>query len=448
MNKKNDTSWQLGGAATLAVVVAGSASFLVSRFHIAKSHEYLVRTGLGIQQLNVAKKAIQWPFQRIEAVDLRPMNYTFSLHNMSKEKVEFRLPINFTIGAADPLEHPESFMRYVQRMHNLDSEMLSQTILGIIEGETRGLTSVLTIEEMFTAKERFREEVVKKIQEHLAVLGLTVYNANIKEMADYDDKNRYFEYRKQRAIETANYEAQISVAEARKNGEIGVQERHKDTAIALASLNMETKLVENERAQKIAWSESQLAQQKAAAHQAAEMKRIEAETATQEFEQTRLKEVERKRQDREMETLRANEMTRTQLQAEQKIRLAEADASAMILRADAELEQERKRATGIQVVLQAHATGLRDISDQNPEELVKFYLGLKDRMFQEIAATQGQAFRDMKPNFQIWSTGPQANSSDPSEVITRTLQNMAPLFSGLQNQAGLKLPFLTGPHDK
>jgi len=440
-----------------ALVVSGCAvGFIATRYHIAKPHQYLVKTGLGIKQLSISKTTVRWPLQLVNHVDMRPSNYNFRLHNMSKEKVEFSLPINFTIGPMDPLENALGFEYYARRMTDMNEETLSQTILGIVEGETRGLTSVLTVEEMFSAKDRFKDDVVSKIQAHLEPLGLKVYNANIKEMGDYDANNKYFEYRKQRAIESANYDAQISVSEARKTGEIGVKERQRDTAIAVASLNMETKLVENERQQKVLWSESELAQQKASAHQAAEMKRIEAEMKTQQFEQEMFKELEKKRQEREMETLRATDLTKTHLLAEQKTRqaeadavviktLAEAEAHATCVKAEAQLEQEKKRAEGIQIVLNAHANGLQKLTDgQADGDLVKFYLGLKDHLFQDIAKTQADAFKDMKPNFQIWSTGPQAGSTDPSEVITRTLQNMAPLFSGLTNQSGMKIPFFTG----
>lgn len=440
------------------LVGAGCAvGFVVTRYHIANPHQYLVKTGVGIKQLSISKTTVRWPLQLVNYVDLRPSNYNFRLHNMSKEKVEFSLPINFTIGPMDPLENAPGFECYAKRMTNMNEETLSQTILGIVEGETRGLTSVLTVEEMFCAKDRFRDDVVSKIQAHLEPLGLKVYNANIKEMGDYDANNKYFEYRKQRAIETENFSAQISVAEARKTGEIGVKEKQRDTAIAVASLNMETKLVENERQQKILWSESELAQQKAVAHQAAEMKRIESEMKTKQFEQEQFTELEKKRQEREMETLRASDLTKTKLDAEQRTRKAEADAAvikmlaeaeahAMCVKAEAQLEQEKKRAEGIQIVLGAHANGLQKLTDNQPDgDLVKFYLGLKDHLFQDIARTQADAFKDMKPNFQIWSTGPQASSTDPSEVITRTLQNMAPLFSGLSNQSGMKIPFFVSP---
>ena len=71
------------------------------------------------------------------------------------------------------------------------------------------LTSTLTIEEIFNAKDKFKEDVVAKIEGHLEQLGLKVYNANIREMGDFDEKNMYFAHRKKRAIERANFEAQV-----------------------------------------------------------------------------------------------------------------------------------------------------------------------------------------------------------------------------------------------
>jgi flotillin len=135
-----------------ALAVTAVGIFAACRIKVAKPHEYLVRTGVGIQDIHVSRKAVQWPFQRIAAIDLRPSSYNFTLHNMSKEKVEFRLPVNFTIGPIDPLQNVEGFKLYAQRMNDMDNETLSQTVLGIVEGETRGLTSVLSVEEMFPPK--------------------------------------------------------------------------------------------------------------------------------------------------------------------------------------------------------------------------------------------------------------------------------------------------------
>ena len=178
---------------------------------------------------------------------MHPATYQFNLHNMSREKVEFNLPVVFTISPAHPLEDLEGFKRYSQMMHDLPPEDIENIVRGVVEGETRGLTANLTVEEMFNSKEKFKSEVVNKIQTDLQKLGLRVLNANIKEMSDYDEHNKYFTYRKQRAIESANYDAQVEVAEARKMGEIGLKQREKDTRVTVPQLDTQATVAENER---------------------------------------------------------------------------------------------------------------------------------------------------------------------------------------------------------
>jgi flotillin len=435
-----------GGAALLGF------AYMANRYHVSSPYEYLIKTGLGIQDLRISKKALLWPFQRITRVDLRPVNYSFTLHNMSKEKIEFALPMNFTFGPANPLEDQEGFLRYARLMHDSSPDTLTKTILGVVEGETRGLTSTLTVEEMFNARDKFKTEVLDKIKLHLHSLGLNLYNANIRELSDLDHTNKYFAFRKQRAVETANYDSQVAVSEARKTGEIGMKERQRDTQTALATMTAETKLVENQCAEKILWSESQLAQQKAAAHQAAEMKRIQADLETRRYEQEQMTQLEVIRKERELQTLRASDLSKTIIQAEQKTRdaeanatvvkmMAEAEAHATLVRSQAILEQEKRKAEGVQINLEAQAAGLSQLNNFDPS-LVKFYLGLQEKLFEKVAQSQADALRDMKPNFSVWTTGPHADQSDPSAVITRTLQNMAPLFSGLGQQSGIQIPFL------
>merc|ERR1712137_1516389 len=162
----------------------------------------------------------------------------------SKEKVEFNLPVVFTIGPISPLENEHGFQTYAQNLNDLSPDEVENIIRGVVEGETRGLTADLTIEELFSSKERFKSDVVTKIESELLKLGLRVLNANIKEMSDYDDENIYFAHRKKRAIETANYDAQVEVSEAKKKGEIGMKEREKDTRVTLSQLESQAVIAE------------------------------------------------------------------------------------------------------------------------------------------------------------------------------------------------------------
>jgi hypothetical protein len=45
-------------------------------------------------------------------IDLRPSTYHLNLTVMSEEKMEFVLPLNFTIGVKDDREHLERYAKY------------------------------------------------------------------------------------------------------------------------------------------------------------------------------------------------------------------------------------------------------------------------------------------------------------------------------------------------
>ena len=80
----------LGGLAGLGVV-----GFLATRYRIAYSNEYLVRTGLFIQDIAIDKKAFHLPFQTISRISLAPKSYSFHIHAMSNEKNGVLPPSSF-----------------------------------------------------------------------------------------------------------------------------------------------------------------------------------------------------------------------------------------------------------------------------------------------------------------------------------------------------------------
>nr|GEY73876.1 flotillin-like protein 4 [Tanacetum cinerariifolium] len=65
---------------------------------VAKASEYLVITGIGINDIKIAKKAWILPGQSSTKIDLSPVNYTFEVQATSAEKLPFILPVVFIIG--------------------------------------------------------------------------------------------------------------------------------------------------------------------------------------------------------------------------------------------------------------------------------------------------------------------------------------------------------------
>ncbi len=69
------------------------------RYKVASPSQYIVKTGLGINDLTIAKKTFVFPFQRYSFLDITPKNYTFNLHAMSNEKMElFGSFLFFSLG--------------------------------------------------------------------------------------------------------------------------------------------------------------------------------------------------------------------------------------------------------------------------------------------------------------------------------------------------------------
>ena len=75
----NNTRQCRYGAALLA------GGFILSRYRVCSASQYMVRTGLGINDMSVSRKGVHWPLQKLYVPDMTPKNYRFQLHNMSRE---------------------------------------------------------------------------------------------------------------------------------------------------------------------------------------------------------------------------------------------------------------------------------------------------------------------------------------------------------------------------
>ncbi|KAL2104445.1 hypothetical protein VUR80DRAFT_728 [Thermomyces stellatus] len=133
-------------------------------YRVAAPDEYLAITGMCVRdELKITKAAWVWPFQRCVRFSVQPRNYSMNLQAMSKEKLQFLLPMVFTIGPYVPatgnhemsvahyhggpgserVDPADALMRYaVLLAENADTKgnnrgFLEQKIKSIIEGEVR-----------------------------------------------------------------------------------------------------------------------------------------------------------------------------------------------------------------------------------------------------------------------------------------------------------------------
>jgi flotillin len=148
-------------------ILATASGFLASRVKSVSANQFMAKTGLGIKGVQVSRITIHWPFQQIRTINLEPMTLRFVGHNMSKELIPFELPLTFTIRPAHPEIDKEAFVRFASTMSDMNSDSIRRTIEGIVNGETRAFVGGMTVHEIFSDRDAFRERVVDRVQKDL-----------------------------------------------------------------------------------------------------------------------------------------------------------------------------------------------------------------------------------------------------------------------------------------
>ncbi|KAI6709828.1 hypothetical protein JHW43_007638 [Diplocarpon mali] len=330
--------------------------------------EYLAITGRGIKSVKIAKSSI-------------PHDYVMNLQAMTKEKLQFLLPVVFTVGpdvnqrganAGQPPgdgvkieksreDHGDSLMKYAMLLADVETnqdyavkEHLGNIIRGIIEGETRVLVSSMTMEEIFGQREQFKKAISKNIQGELSQFGLKIYNANVKELRDAPHSS-YFESLSRKAHEGAINQARVDVAEAQRLGTVGEAQRQGEQKREIARIDAETAVQKTERDSERARAEATLATRKTNFSKDVNIAQIEATRATEVRDEALRKEVEVRRALTELERLRASDVVKATILGESKLQAADAKNYEEQAHANAQFYSEQKAADAKKYKEQAHA---------------------------------------------------------------------------------------------
>ena len=456
--------------ASIVGFAACTALFFNARYKIAGPDQYLIRTGLFINDIDVSKQGLQLPFQKYQFISMCPRNYTFDLQSMSLEKLEFLLPGVFTIG---PKDNPESLVKYVKILAGIEKDDNNKTfddiILGILEGEVRALSSQMTMEQIFNDRKVFKETIIAKIQEELEKLGMYIYNANIKELQDCNESD-YFKNMRQKILANAAAKAKKDIAEAKAIGDIGEKEKEAEARQKIAKLEADTVTKENEMRQQIALSTAELSVTESEAAQKENIARIKSENNSKMKETEMQQEVEQKRILMETEKRRATDVSKSLVDAEelvaktdgkgkakeketeeksQTVRIKaeatlfakERDAEATKILAEAALFAKEKEATGILATFEAQSKGLQQMVDSfggDKDSLVQ-YLMIENRTYVDLAKENANALQKLNPKITVWNTG-TSDTDDYTKTISGIAKLIPPLFSTIHEQTGIKLP--------
>lgn len=403
--------------------IAGSIATTIlicsSMYKVADANQYIVRTGLGIKDIAIDKKCVVWPFQKYKFINMHPENYEFELSALSIEKIPFRLPGFFTIG---PKDDKESLIMYVRLLSDQD---IHKMILGVLEGETRILSSKMTLEEIFNNREVFKKTIIKGVQEELDQFGLIIYNANIKEMKDSEESKYFHNMMQKKESETENM-AKVDVAEANKRGTIGEKEREAGTRQQIAIYEAETIRKENNNQQEIINSNAELAITEAKANQLATIAQVESKANSSIREYELEQDVQNKKANAEYAGCKARVFIP---------KMVEADVVKLM--ADANLYAREKEAAGMRALYNAQSDGLNKLSlslGGNHTALMQFLM-LDKNQYELLAKANAEAFQGLNPKITMFNTGPSNSDSNPIADIFKMLP-MGLMY--LNDQLGLK----------
>ncbi|XP_057777774.1 flotillin-like protein 3 [Salvia miltiorrhiza] len=467
-------------------------------YKVARASEYLVITGGWIKDMKLTRKSWVLPGQTCTRIDLSPVNYTFEVQAMSAEKLPFILPAVFTIGPR--ADDRDSLLKYAKLMSNHDttSNHVNELVQGVIEGETRVLAASMTMEEIFRGTKQFKQEVFDKVQLELNQFGLLIYNANVKQLVDVAG-HEYFSYLGQKVQMEAANQAKIDVAEARMKGEVGAKQRDGQTKQNAAKIDAETKIVstqrhgegkkqeikvdtevkvyQNQQEAVAAEASAHLAKKKAGWAKEAEVAQVESRKAVAIREAELQREVERMNALTTTEKLKADFLTKANVDYETKAqeansdfykkqKLAEAylyqkqkEAEAVKAAAEAEfygrkqkvdgdLYAKRKEAEGLMAMAEAQGTYIRSLLGAfgGNYAAMRDYLMINGGVFQEIAKTNAEAVRGLQPRLSIWTNGGDGSSggSDAMKEVAGMYKMLPPLMKTVHEQTGMLPPSWMG----
>nr|XP_016473482.1 PREDICTED: flotillin-like protein 4 [Nicotiana tabacum] len=469
-------------------------------YRVASASEYLVITGLGIPDINIAKKAWVLPGQSSRKFDVSPVNYTFEVQAMSAEKLPFVLPAVFTIGPR--IDDEGSLLKYAKLIspHDKLSNHVKDLVQGIIEGETRVLAASMTMEEIFKGTKEFKQEVFGKVQLELNQFGLLIYNANVKQLVDVPG-HEYFSYLGQKTQMEAANQAKIDVAEARMKGEIGAKLRSGQTLQNAAKIDAETRIIstqregegkkeemkvktevkvyENHREAEVAEANAELAKKKAGWAKDAQVAEVEAEKAVALRDAELQREVERMNALAMTEKLKAEFLSKASVEYETKVQeanwelykkqkeaeaylyekekeaaaqkaIAEADFYSRKQIIDGDLYAKMKEAEGLKALAEAQGTYLHSLLEAlgGNYAALRDYLMISGGMFQELAKINAEAIHGLQPKISIWTTGGSEAAAEGGgsalKEVAGIYKTLPPLFKTVQEQTGMLPPSWMG----
>lgn len=432
-------------ASAFGVAAVGVLTF-VTRYHVAKPHQYLAITGptlrTGIEHdMKLAKAAFRWPLQIVTPLDMTPIHFSLHLDTMSSDKQDIGLPLNFTIGPASDLA---SLRKFALRLSNCDGEKQEHIVAKIAESASRSIVAKLGIEQIFSDRDAYYKMVEEHLQHDLSNFGLEVFQSGSSEIEDSrtrKDGTKYFHYLRLIKAAEAEKTANISVAEMHRQGNIAVKENESITRQKQIVLESEAVQVETTSNIEIAKQRAQQEVEEARFRQQATLAKIEAEKAAQLREAELQRELNVKNIAQETEKMRSEKLAKIVVDAEAQERMAQADLFAAQKRAEsvratgeaeamALLAKGKADAETIRLRYEAEAEGLKRLQDTlgDPSNLLQREM-IHKGTYESVAKSAAEGLQGLKPTIWTLEGGTEGG-----------FKTLAPYIKLISDAVGVKIP--------
>jgi flotillin len=383
-------------------------------------------------------------FQSYQYLDLTPLSISVDLTKaLSRQNIRIDVPSRFTVGIST---EPAVMQNAAERILGLQLDEIQELAKDIIFGQLRLVIATMDIEEINTNRDKFLEAVSDNVETELKKIGLRLINVNV---TDINDESGYIEALGKEAAAKAINEAKKSVAEKNRDGSIGEAEALRDQRISVATAN--ALAIEGENHSKAEISKSDASRREIEAESLRRATAAEKIATAKALEQAYLaeKEAEIARATREKASLEADVIIKSEIEKQQKVIQAEADAEQIRRRAkgeaDAVFAKMEAEGRGTLEILSKQAEGFQELvkaAGDTPAAAIQYLIAQK---LETLVGIQVEAIKNLKfDNITVWDSGTNSDGKTQTANFASGLMKSIPPLSDLFKMTGMEIPSFLG----
>jgi len=225
------------GVALLAVFALGILMLLMRFYKRCPPNRILVvygkkRPGETAQCIHSGAHFVKPLLEDYDWLYLEPMQIEIPLRGaLSAENIRVNVPSVFTVAIGIT---PELMQNAAIRLQGLSTKEIQKQAEDIIFGQLRQVIASMLIEDINRDRDKFLENIQKSLEPELKKIGLVLINVNI---TDITDESGYIEAIGRKAATQAIQKARGDVAENEKMGAVKVAQAEREQAIEVANAN-------------------------------------------------------------------------------------------------------------------------------------------------------------------------------------------------------------------